>query len=130
MRDCGFFFFKQQTAYELRISDWSSDVCSSDLPPSRASTSSRTSYSSPPASSSPREDATGIASPDGGSRSARKGVGWGKRVSVRVDLGGGRIIKKKEPTKNASILTNTRNTAIIATHSMKPTVHSTIQQRV
>src|SRR3546814_17019544 len=28
---CSFFFFKQKTAYELRISDWSSDVCSSDL---------------------------------------------------------------------------------------------------
>src|SRR3546814_6850075 len=37
----GFFFFKQKTAYELRISDWSSDVCSSDrgvrlAPPSAA----------------------------------------------------------------------------------------------
>src|SRR3546814_18752500 len=37
-----FFFFKQKTAYEMRISDWSSDVCSSDLsaswllPPSRS----------------------------------------------------------------------------------------------
>src|SRR3546814_7932742 len=30
MFDC-FFFFKQKTAYEMRISDWSSDVCSSDL---------------------------------------------------------------------------------------------------
>src|SRR3546814_8076113 len=28
-----FFFFEQKTAYELRISDWSSDVCSSDLFP-------------------------------------------------------------------------------------------------
>src|SRR3546814_20667612 len=28
---CSVFFFKQKTAYELRISDWSSDVCSSDL---------------------------------------------------------------------------------------------------
>src|SRR3546814_3933471 len=28
-----FFFFKQKTAYEMRISDWSSDVCSSDLSP-------------------------------------------------------------------------------------------------
>src|SRR3546814_9085522 len=28
-----FFFFKQKTAYEVRISDWSSDVCSSDLLP-------------------------------------------------------------------------------------------------
>src|SRR3546814_6408811 len=27
----GVFFFKQKTAYEMRISDWSSDVCSSDL---------------------------------------------------------------------------------------------------
>src|SRR3546814_3935542 len=30
---CRFFFFKQKTAYEMRISYWSSDVCSSDLPP-------------------------------------------------------------------------------------------------
>src|SRR3546814_19037885 len=35
--DCSFyfFFFKQKTAYEMRISDWSSDVCSSDLRTSR-----------------------------------------------------------------------------------------------
>src|SRR3546814_340034 len=32
---CEFFFCKQKTAYEMRISDWSSDVCSSDLGPSR-----------------------------------------------------------------------------------------------
>src|SRR3546814_12245573 len=32
---CIFFFFKQKTAYEMRISDWSSDVCSSDLPAAR-----------------------------------------------------------------------------------------------
>src|SRR3546814_3975287 len=31
-----FFFFKQKTAYEMRISDWSSDVCSSDLAASEA----------------------------------------------------------------------------------------------
>src|SRR3546814_9350610 len=30
-----FFFFKQKTAYEMRISDWSLDVCSSDLIPGR-----------------------------------------------------------------------------------------------
>src|SRR3546814_9558899 len=37
---CGFFFFfKQKTAYEMRISDWSSDVCSSDLQTSRISKS-------------------------------------------------------------------------------------------
>src|SRR3546814_12904887 len=32
---CLCFFFKQKTAYEMRISDWSSDVCSSDLIPRR-----------------------------------------------------------------------------------------------
>src|SRR3546814_1826426 len=32
-----FFFFKQKTAYEMRISDWSSDVCSSDLVARRSS---------------------------------------------------------------------------------------------
>src|SRR3546814_8883063 len=32
---CFFFFFKQKTAYEMRISDWSSDVCSSDLQTAR-----------------------------------------------------------------------------------------------
>src|SRR3546814_9286412 len=32
VESCSFFFFKQKTAYEMRISDWSSDVCSSDLP--------------------------------------------------------------------------------------------------
>src|SRR3546814_1920097 len=32
-----FFFFKQKTAYEMRISDWSSDVCSSDLNASASS---------------------------------------------------------------------------------------------
>src|SRR3546814_7674469 len=31
LRSLFFFFFKQKTAYEMRISDWSSDVCSSDL---------------------------------------------------------------------------------------------------
>src|SRR3546814_13529011 len=32
---CCIFFFKQKTAYEMRISDWSSDVCSSDRHPAR-----------------------------------------------------------------------------------------------
>src|SRR3546814_4333634 len=34
--DVVFFFFKQKTAYEMRISDWSSDVCSSDLRAARS----------------------------------------------------------------------------------------------
>src|SRR3546814_19003448 len=37
-----FFFFKQKTAYEMRISDWSSDVCSSDLQSQRRVTAATT----------------------------------------------------------------------------------------
>src|SRR3546814_8985159 len=37
----GFFFCKQKTAYEMRISDWSSDVCSSDLTSPAASAGPR-----------------------------------------------------------------------------------------
>src|SRR3546814_7024745 len=37
-----FFFFKQKTAYEMRISDWSSDVCSSDLHGVNATTANTT----------------------------------------------------------------------------------------
>src|SRR3546814_9143284 len=40
-----FFFFKQKTAYEMRISDWSSDVCSSDLGPFQDRLSASTSVS-------------------------------------------------------------------------------------
>src|SRR3546814_10415511 len=39
---CVFLFFKQKTAYEMRISDWSSDVCSSDLRFPEARTTRRT----------------------------------------------------------------------------------------
>src|SRR3546814_10585091 len=38
---CVRFFFKQKTAYEVRISDWSSDVCSSDLPSGPAQSGNR-----------------------------------------------------------------------------------------
>src|SRR3546814_1757010 len=44
------FFFKQKTAYEMRISDWSSDVCSSDLTTLRPIGNSRTPPRWPPAS--------------------------------------------------------------------------------
>src|SRR3546814_11910721 len=83
-----FFFFKQKTAYEMRISDWSSDVCSSDLPgynfgmlrleterldcPTRLGTI-RQNFRLP--------------------RSEERRVG--KECAVRVDLGGRCIIKKK-----------------------------------
>src|SRR3546814_8231008 len=49
-----FFFFKQKTAYEMRISDWSSDVCSSDLVPPIAISSTPTNAGNSPASVSQR----------------------------------------------------------------------------
>src|SRR3546814_13849212 len=96
------FFFKQKTAYELRISDWSSDVCSSDLGATPPAPPSSSSSCSPP--SAPSSCACSIAGRD------RKSVVSGKSVSVRVDLGGRRIIKKKIytytiSTQHTSILT-------------------------
>src|SRR3546814_13809190 len=93
-----FFFFKQKTAYELRISDWSSDVCSSDL--------RGTCRSANPGAPSPRQVC--LQRRCGRhvcrhldrclqrSRRDRKSVVSGKSVSVRVDLGGRRILKKKK----------------------------------
>src|SRR3546814_5222420 len=55
-----FFFFKQKTAYELRISDWSSDVCSSDLAvfaTPRADTALRPRQLPPPSGGRPRRRA-------------------------------------------------------------------------
>src|SRR3546814_14868366 len=106
------FFFKQKTAYELRISYWSSDVCSSDLvvaSPAPSSSSSLSRNQSAAAGTSSR-----VNSPTSSARSApwrnkpmsarrpdnkprdRKSVVKGKSVSVSVELGGGRIIKKKK----------------------------------
>src|SRR3546814_8802185 len=44
---CVIFFFKQKTAYEMRISDWSSDVCSSDLAMQQRNDSIRPLHSEP-----------------------------------------------------------------------------------
>src|SRR3546814_14188069 len=94
----------------MRISDWSSDVCSSDLV--REGIKLALSFDALPGQS--REGEVGAISPliDVGGRSIllrahvpnadgalrpgdRKSVVSGKSVSVRVDLGGGRIIKKQ-----------------------------------
>src|SRR3546814_19310063 len=98
---CRFFFFKQNTAYEMRISDWSSDVCSSDLPVpvpadlSRLVLLERATLSQPAVIAGQLCVLCLVARglPD------RKSVVWGKSVSVRVDLGGRRIIKKKNNNK-------------------------------
>src|SRR5213594_4710314 len=80
-----FFFFKQKTAYEISVRDWSSDVCSSDLRtvwPKLSDTSSR----SCSAISRMRNRKSG----EIGRASCRE------RVNACVDLGGRRIIKKKK----------------------------------
>src|SRR3546814_15794450 len=123
-----FFFVKQKTAYEMRISDWSSDVCSSDLIESESPELARfqpralvrqlqaslareldlaaecrnaeriaASFADEPALLVPT-----VHWPWTSERvhvQARKIVEEGKSVSVRVDLGGGRKLKKKQKTK-------------------------------
>src|SRR3546814_17234521 len=110
----------------MRISDWSSDVCSSDLTlrareyrgchthrfrrsaknQHRCRTRACGKYGARPFSVCPapptRDAAPNVASRrryDQASASDRKSVVWGKSVSVRVDLGGRRIIKKKKQIK-------------------------------
>src|SRR3546814_13214837 len=115
MLSCECFFFKQKTAYEMRISDWSSDVCSSDLPPPQMVANMRIGNVDGYCVGEPWNaraiiDKLGFSAatsqdiwPDHpekvlGTRSEfvqrdRKSVVSGKSVSVRVDLGGRRIIK-------------------------------------
>src|SRR3546814_16623338 len=107
------FFFKQKTAYDLRISDWSSDVCSSGLRDSRDISSNRPpmptlgARSANKSNDEPTTTANNIKmnTPRRGSVAKvctdvkdRKSVVKGKRVSVRGDLGGRRIIKKSKTT--------------------------------
>src|SRR3546814_16285676 len=116
-----FFFFKQKTAYEMRISDWSSDVCSSDLaakahgkgPGISRSSGSEKRHSSC-SRTAPRRSVHGFGLEPVAQNHAdnglmyrwqryagdRKSVVKGKSVSVRVDLGGCRIITTKRPQKH------------------------------
>src|SRR3546814_5801705 len=92
------FFFKQKTAYELRISDWSSDVCSSDLKLRHAR---RQAVVERRAAIAVRivQDHTKTGVPEAVLKrefpADRKSVVSGKSVSVRVELGGRRTIKQK-----------------------------------
>src|SRR3546814_18094751 len=114
------FFFKQKTAYEMRISDWSSDVCSSDLGGflllrrlrvvagrrgglvlARRGRVTRARDALGERVAGERVDQQDAAYcyaewfDHGLSRDDRKSVGEGKSVSVRVDLGGRRSLTKK-----------------------------------
>src|SRR3546814_16504896 len=111
-----FFFFKQKTAYVMRISDWSSDVCSSDLLGGSADRAVRRRVHPGVAALNHelltrrelRNDAclaVGGIQGDDFARD-RKSVVQGKSVSVRVDLGGRRIIKQKKRRADQSTLYN------------------------
>src|SRR3546814_10368618 len=103
-----FFLFKQKTAYEMRISDWSSDVCSSDLPVSNAPARPQAECRHPGGLENQHQRSSSPPPRNGGrwvrnhrtawritsSSVDRKSVVKGKSVSVRVDLGGRRIIQK------------------------------------
>src|SRR3546814_16210695 len=122
-----FVFFKQKTAYEMRMSDWSSDVCSSDLYTAQGEVASPLGNDHPfvrPYGQFPCKDGyvffggytdkfwritcETFGEPEVADdpeinsmrkRSDRKSVVKGKSVSVRVDIGGRRIIKKKQVAK-------------------------------
>src|SRR3546814_9925787 len=110
-----FFFFKQKTAYEMRISDWSSDVCPSDL----IKASFPRDYALARIAESQAETGEGAAvmtalrianaavrartlwtiaavQRQNGDEPDRKSAVKGKSVSVRLGLGGRRIITKKK----------------------------------
>src|SRR3546814_5575106 len=98
------FFFKQKTAYQMRISDWSSDVCSSDLSEPagrnrsrRAQRHGRYGYPDRLPDAQRRQARRGGAPGEVARPEDRKSVVSGKSVSVRVDLGGRRIMNKKTP---------------------------------
>src|SRR3546814_15943227 len=96
------FFFKQKTAYEMRISDWSSDVCSSDLLPRGRQLRQPLPAPHREGDRRCRDDLRDRGRRDRPVRRPgqdRKSVVKGKSVSVRVDLGGRRIIKKKNTDK-------------------------------
>src|SRR3546814_17513235 len=105
------FFIEQKTADELRISDGSSDVCSSDLAAKRRRARRGRRFllrpraparcpDAPPPPGRCRAHTSG-----GRGRGDRKSAVQGRSVSIRVDQGGDRIIEKKRITKNLLVYT-------------------------
>src|SRR3546814_17096639 len=91
------FFFKQKTAYEMRISDWSSDVCSCDLNGDVvqfADFEQRFLKDQRGGALHDLADSRSLLLTGEGAASDRKSVVQGKSVSERVDIGGRRSIKK------------------------------------
>src|SRR3546814_17363974 len=120
------FFFNQKTAYEMRISDWSSDVCSSDLDADILSNEKHSELHGGIFGVKARDDlalgfwnikwqAMRLRYPrdEKDHKSDRKSVVSGKSVSERVDLGGSGIIQKRKSETKRNI-----------TEKQKPVVRS------
>src|SRR3546814_16736675 len=102
-----FCVFKQKTAYEMRISDWSSDVCSSDLPSLTAQMRAlgqvgigsvadlSAALQVARASAGTADEAANNIATLLQKIKERKSVVEGQSVSVSVDVGGSRLIKQK-----------------------------------
>src|SRR3546814_12951489 len=120
-----FFFFKQKTAYEMRISDWSSDVCSSDLgwaAPRHGHAARRGVGEGASVFSRSRRRGREVAAAIEAGRSEERRVG---SVSVRVDLGGRRIIKKKNNKSKRHHTTRIQTETITSTPLNTVDQHST-----
>src|SRR3546814_20378484 len=109
------YFFKQKTAYEMRISDWSSDVCSSDLPDRGAEGARRRRGRAQGRGRrgvrqrQRRDDLPRGIEARGGALPVdleRKSVVKGNSVSVSVDIGGRRIMKSNNVQRQ---ITNTEH---------------------
>src|SRR3546814_17819994 len=108
------FFFKQKTAYEMRISDWSSDVCSSDLVHIGDGQRQKCRCLDEEGGLGAQgcqgdhgahtwERSCGTDRSAGSGDRDRKSVVSGESVSVRVDLGGRRIIKNTHLLTEAAL---------------------------
>src|SRR3546814_4989722 len=88
-----FFFFKQKTAYEMRISDWSSDVCSSDLQQSAATRHSN----------------------EGGASDGHQEVAWICGITFTADGGGAETAGRSRalaPKGHRNLATGSRSNAL------------------
>src|SRR3546814_16386919 len=86
------------TAYDVRISDWSSDWCSSDLPPMLEQEPARWADERRGVADDPPKVRQTVRAGDQRLQGDRTSVASGKSVSVSVDSGGRRIVKQKHPT--------------------------------
>src|SRR3546814_3259032 len=87
------FFFKQKTAYEMRISDWSSDVCSSDLPPgaTRTLTISGSVNASAGATVVNSAEISASSAPDSDSTPGNGGAGEDDQANASFTVSGSRM---------------------------------------